>query len=125
MHVMPPNIPERRHSRLFTLSAKVSLNDLAAVEAKAATAGLTKSAYLRQAAISGQVQPRTVIPQINQQHWSNLSRTVANLNQVAVHLNSGGVVDASVMTVLVENLKVLTAVRSSLLGMEVPHGLPN
>jgi len=61
MNALPPNVAEKRNSRLLTVSTKVSLTDLSALEEKASEAGLTLSSYVRQAAVAGQIQPRTVI----------------------------------------------------------------
>lgn len=105
-----------------TLSTKVSIDEAAVLTEKAKQAGLTVSALVRQAAIDGQVQPRTVIPQINQEHWADLARMGANLNQIASRLNEGGPVDAHLSTLLDDNRKLLTDVRAALIGAEVSHG---
>ena len=83
MNALPPNVAEKRNSRLLTVSTKVSLADLVALEEKATLAGLTMSSYVRQAAVAGQIQPRTVIPEINRQDWGELGRLANNINQIA------------------------------------------
>jgi len=125
MNALPPNIADNRNSRLLTLSTKVSLSDLSILGEKAALAGLTMSSYVRQAAVAGQVQPRTVIPEINRKDWADLGRLAGNINQIATRLNQGGTVTGSDLTVLTEIRHILTGIRASLIGMEVPNGLSN
>jgi len=103
----------------------VSLSDLSILGEKAALAGMTMSSYVRQAAVAGQVQPRTVIPEINRKDWADLGRLAGNINQIATRLNQGGSVTGSDLTVLTEIRHILTGIRASLIGMEVPHGLSN
>ena len=125
MNALPPNVAEKRNSRLLTVSTKVSLADLAVLEEKATLAGLTKSSYVRQAAVAGQVQPRTVIPEINRQDWGELGRLANNVNQIATRLNRGETIDAKDFAVLAEISRVLGQIRAAILGLEVRHGLPN
>ena len=125
MNALPPHVAEKRNSRLLTVSTKVSLTDLSALEEKATLAGLTMSSYLRQAAVAGQVQPRTVIPEINRQDWGELGRLAGNVNQIATKLNQGGSINGSDLTLLAEIRKLLSQVRASLLGLEAQHGLSN
>ena len=83
------------------------------------------SSYVRQAAVAGQVQPRTVIPEINRQDWGELGRLAGNVNQIATKLNQGGSINGSDLTLLAEIRKLLSQVRASLLGLEAQHGLSN
>jgi len=46
MNALPPHVAEKRNSRLLTVSTKVSLTDLSALEEKATLAGLTMSSYV-------------------------------------------------------------------------------
>jgi hypothetical protein len=125
MNALPPNIADKRNSRLLTVSTKVSLADLAALEEKASQAGLTMSSYVRQAAVSGQVQPKMIIPTINRQDWGELGRLAGNINQIATRLHQGGAIGASDLAALAEIRKFLGQVRAALIGLEVPHGLSN
>jgi tellurite resistance protein len=126
MNALPPNVPEKRNSRLLTVSTKVSLTDLSALEEKATLAGLTMSSFVRQAAVAGQVQPKTVIPTINRQDWGELGRLAGNVNQIAVRVNQGGEIGASDFAVLAEICRHLGQIRAAILGLEGhPHGLPN
>ena len=101
------------------------LTDLSALEEKATLAGLTMSSYVRQAAVAGQVQPKTVIPTINRQDWGELGRLANNINQIATRLNRGGSIGASDSAVLTEISRVLGQIWAAILGLEVRHGLPN
>ena len=58
------------------------------------------------------------LPSINQEAWSSLARPLANLNQIARHLNSGGKpgVDA-VMSAISQVKSALTDVRDLLIGV--------
>jgi len=125
MNALPPNVAEKRNSRLLTVSTKVSLADLSALEEKARQAGLTMSSYVRQAAVAGQIQPRTVIPEINRQDWGELGRLAGNINQIATRLNQGGTIGASDSAVLTEISRVLGQIRAAIIGLEAQHGLPN
>jgi len=113
----------RPHSRLLTRSTKFNYTDDLLVDERARAAGLTRSAYIRQAAVTGQVQPRVVIPQINQRQWIELGKMGGNFNQIASHLNHGGAVDANLQPLLAENRRLLGEVRASLVGLEAQHGL--
>ena len=101
-----------------TLSTKVGFDEAAALRERASQAGLTRSAFIRQAAIAGTVTPRPDIPEINKDQWSDLGRLGGNLNQIAFHLNEGGAVDANLDTLLDETRKLLSAVRAKLIGLE-------
>jgi len=126
MNALPPHVAENRNSRLLTVSTKVSLADLSALEEKASQAGLTMSSYVRQAAVAGQVQPRTVIPEINRQDWGELGRLANNINQIAIRVNQGGTIGASDYAVLAEICRHLGQIRAAILGLEGhPHGLQN
>lgn len=102
-----------------TLSTKVSFDDVAILDGKAALAGLTRSTFIRQAAISGNVVPRVVIPEINQAQWVDLGRVGGNLNQIACHLNEGKPIEANLSLAIEATRKVLSDVRSVLIGLEV------
>jgi len=108
-----------------TLSTKVDVDGAAALRERARQAGVTVSTFLREAALTGQIQPHTPIPQINQDQWADLARIGGNLNQVATHLNSGGPADAKIPTAIDECRALLSTVRAALLGLDVPHDRPN
>jgi hypothetical protein len=117
MSALPPT------KKNVTLSTKIGLDDAAALKERARLAGVTVSTFLREAALTGQVQPHTPIPQINQEQWADLARVGGNLNQVATHLHGGGPVDARVAATIDECRAVLSTVRAAILGLEVPRGM--
>jgi len=117
---MSPLPPTKKN---VTLSTKIGIDDAAALKERASQAGVTVSTFLREAALTGQVQPHTPIPQINQDQWADLARIGGNLNQIATHLHGGGPVDARVSAAIDECRAVLSTVRAALIGLEVPHGV--
>jgi len=68
-----------------------SPSEKADISAKARRAGLSFSSYIREVVIGHKVVD--ALPSINAQQWQSLSRTTANLNQIAKHLNEGKVVN--------------------------------
>ena len=57
------------------------------------------------------------LPSINQEAWSSLARPLANLNQIARHLNSGGKVSVDTVRRELSDVKsLLCDVRSQLMG---------
>jgi hypothetical protein len=109
----------------ITLSTRLSFEDAATLRGKASGAGLTTSAFLRQAGLAAEVKPRPLIPEINQEQWRDLGRLGGNINQIAFRLNDGGEVDANLGTLLDETLRLLGAVRATLIGLEAQDGLPH
>lgn len=113
-------------TREVTISTRVTINDSVEIVRMAKEAGVSKSEFVRQAALTGKVVPPSVVPEINQEHWLALARMGANLNQLAVHLNSGGIVDDSVRELLDEIRQLLAEVRATLIDAEGgQHGLPH
>ena len=116
MSAQPPS------RRSVTLATKVTRDEAAILAQNASVAGVTMSAYLRQAGIAGKIEPRAIIPEVNQAQWADLGRVGSNLNQIAARLNDGGQVDASVPAAIEDTRILLSAVRSALIGVEVPNG---
>ena len=121
--ILPPQ--DRLHSKLITLATKVSARDLATIQAKLNASSLSISTYLREAALSAQVNPPTIIPQVNSDQWEELGRMGSNLNQIAAGLNARGVIDPYLQELLDHNRTLLAQVREALLGKESHHGVPN
>ena len=111
-------LAQRAHSRVLPLTAKFTLADYERVRAEASTNGLPVSAYLRQKALSGTVQPPTVISPICQAQWHLLARLGTNLNRLIFLLNSGVVgAELADLRCTIEAAKVeLQAVRNHLIG---------
>jgi small-conductance mechanosensitive channel len=114
--------PAFRYSKRCILATRVCLEDLLKIKALANTAGLSESAFMRQAALTGKIQPPLVIPQINESQWRELARLAANLNQIAARLNSGEAPDAELPALLQEIRRILAEIRAALIGAEGTHG---
>lgn len=74
--------------RLVTIGVRVSLPELAELQAKAAFMGVTPAQWLRQAALVRRLPPAPV-PAVNREQYVELARLSANLNQLAWHANRG------------------------------------
>lgn len=72
---------ESRHNQL-TLS--LSNAELALLKARAFESKSRLSIYIREAALNS--APK-IVPEFNQKAWIELSKSAANLNQIARHLN--------------------------------------
>lgn len=85
------------------------------VEAKAQQSGLAFSAFIREAALGAKI---TALPSANIQLWQELSRTTANLNQIAKHLNEGKLphLDPSLLQEIGQQVRAL---RLDLMGGEL------
>lgn len=83
------------------------------VESKAKLVGLSRSAFLRKAALGHRLEP---VPVANAQQWSSLARLVGNLNQITHAINAGRAhgVDPG----LIDALQVeVRALRRALIGV--------
>lgn len=77
-------------SRDDFLHIRVSQSEKSRIESKADQADQSVSAYVRQSALDQSIRP---VPEVNREVWSDLSRGLANLNQLARHANEGNVVE--------------------------------
>lgn len=82
----PPGDPDA--VRVHRVNARLSPSELAALTFKAAAAGMTPAQWLREAALSRRL-PSPPVPAINREHYAELARLAANLNQLAKAANSG------------------------------------
>ena len=105
-------------AKQVTVSTRVTISDSLQLARRAKEAGLSKSAFVRQAALTGTIQPQAEIHQINEQHWQALAGMGANLNQLAAHLNAGGYSADGQPGLLEECRRLLADVRASLIGAE-------
>lgn len=83
------------------------------VEAKAKAAGITPSAFVRQAALN---QLPAKIPEPNHEAWIKLGPALANLNQIARKLNLDQDFTKADLMAIVSCRAELRALRHSLLG---------
>ena len=80
--------------RTHTVSVRMNEAELAHLDALRAPRNLQRGAYMRAAFM--QSLPPTV-PELNQKAWLELSKSAANLNQIARHLNQGKLVGVGVI----------------------------
>lgn len=90
-----------------------NLTEKAEIAAKARRAGLSLSSYLREIALGHKV---LALPSINVAQWQALSRTTANLNQIARHLNEGRQVTIDPL-LLQQAIQEVQALRLALMGV--------
>lgn len=74
--------------RATTIGVRVTPAELEALTAKAEQMGMTQAQWLREAALSRRL-PSPPVPAINREHYAELARLSANLNQLARMANSG------------------------------------
>ena len=72
--------------RGHTVSVRLNGAELEKLDAQRGAVQMQRGEYLRAAALH-RLPP--TIPEINRKAWGELSRTTANLNQIARHLNEG------------------------------------
>lgn len=65
---------------------RLSARELNSIRDRASEAGLSVSAFIREAALSTTVRAAPTVPV---QQWSELAPLAANLNQIAYQLNAG------------------------------------
>jgi hypothetical protein len=97
-------------NRTHTISTRLNDVELAELDQKCAQCNMQRGEFLRTAALHKLPEQ---IPQINREQWIELSRTAANLNQLAHHLNATEIAPA-----ISEVRAVLSEFRDSLLGMK-------
>jgi len=108
----------RPRSRVLPLTAKFALDDYERVRADASSNGLPVSAYIRQKALSGTVQPPMVINPICHEQWRELARLGGNLNRLLYLMNTGVTgPELATLQPTIETIKAeLKAVRDYLIG---------
>lgn len=74
--------------RASTIGVRVSVEEYAALRAKAEQMGMTPAQWLREAALSRRL-PSPPVPPINREQYAELARLAANLNQLAHGANIG------------------------------------
>jgi hypothetical protein len=79
---------------------------------KANLAGLPFSTFIRETALGKKI---TALPTGNIQHWQELARTTANLNQISKQLNEGKLINID-SSLLIELSQQVQALRLELLG---------
>jgi hypothetical protein len=80
-----PDPKPREEQRLHPVSCRLTDAELALLDERRGK--ISRGEWLRRAALA---QPPRIVPEINKQAWSELSRTASNLNQMTRALNEGG-----------------------------------
>lgn len=94
------------------VSVRLHAGELAWLDEQRGPVRMGRGEYLRSAAL-GKLPPQPA-PEINRGAWLELSRSAANLNQLAHHLNSAGAIESSVEAV--EITAELAKFRAALIG---------
>lgn len=74
--------------RASTIGVRVSVEEYAALRAKAEQMGMNPAQWLREAALSRRL-PSPPVPPINREQYAELARLAANLNQLTRLANEG------------------------------------
>jgi integrase len=111
---MPRPLYPKERLREKRLDVYLSPDELSAIQAKAADAGLRLAEFARAAALGVKVQ---AVSEINAARWSELAATCSNLNQLAKAANEGRVVNIP-PDLLLELLDQVQAFRKALLGVD-------
>lgn len=106
-----PYPPEKLRER--RLSVYVTETEYQALEKQAQAVGMKVPAYLRETAFKR--IPKSV-PKLNQEAWAQLSKSAANLNQIAHRLNAFEQGDRGTMPELQELRESLANFRLALIG---------
>lgn len=85
-HKSGPKPLDPKDKRTHTVSVRMNEAELAHLDALRAPRKLQRGAYMRSAFMQS-LPP--AIPELNQKAWLELSKSAANLNQIAKHLNQG------------------------------------
>lgn len=111
--VGPTRLPVNE-KRSHTVSVRLNDAELAALDTQRSPVQMQRGEYLRAAALH-RLPP--IIPETNQQQWIALSRSAANINQIARKLNESGFELSDVNLIKSE----LTVFRMGLIGTRSYH----
>lgn len=101
--------------RLHTVSVRLNKDELAHLDQIRASVGMQRGEYMRTAALH-RLPP--TIPALNREAWAGLSRSAANLNQIAHRLNLVEQGDRSSMPTIDDIAKALADFRRRLIGVD-------
>ena len=100
--------------RVATIGVRVSAEEYARLRSKAYAMSMTPAQWLREAALTRRL-PSPPVPPINREHYAELARLAANLNQLAKAANEGRVIPMD--DELLHNVnKEVSRLRLALLG---------
>ena len=102
--------------RTATIGVRVSASEYTRLREKACQLGITPAQWLREAALSRRLPPPPV-PAVNREHYAELARLSANLNQLAKAANESRpvIVSTTLLNKLTTEVKRL---RFALIGVE-------
>jgi len=100
--------------RVHRINARLTADELSALNQKAALLGIPPAQFLRDAALKRRLPPPPV-PAINRQQYAELARLSANLNQLAHAANSGQPVTVP-FTLLQQMSEEVTRLRLALIN---------
>ena len=72
--------------RIHVVMARFDSEELKRLETLRKMLGMTKGRYIRERALLD-IPSNMIVPEINREAWTALSRSASNLNQIAHHLN--------------------------------------
>lgn len=100
--------------RVATIGVRVSAEEYSRLRSKAEAMSMTPAQWLREAALTRRL-PSPPVPPINREHYAELARLAANLNQLAKAANEGRVIPMD--DELLRNVnKEVSRLRLALLG---------
>lgn len=102
--------------RVATIGVRVSANELADLQAKAAELGVAPAQWLRLAAQTRRLPPMPV-PAVNREQYVELARLSVNINMLAKHANSGKPVTVA-DELLKRLIREVSSLRLELLGLK-------
>lgn len=102
--------------RSEVVSLRLTPGELASLQADASIEGALVADLVRARALGKTAQVRQTIPTLNREAWSELSRTAANLNQLAAYLNGALASGPDAETTLSELASAVAEVRRALIG---------
>ena len=99
------------------IPVRVSNDEKSALQNLAKKSGLSLSEFIRRSALGKEIEPATIIPEINRATYGELLKIGVNLNQIALKLNQNQIPERER---LVNNLtlcvKLTKDVRGQLIG---------
>jgi len=106
--------PKKENPRTAQVVVRLTHDERARLEEIAGETHISE--YMRAAAFKRAARIPPKIPELNQEAWSELSRTASNLNQLAHRANSGQVVGGDELQAAIKHCrKLLADVRTLLL----------
>jgi uncharacterized protein YndB with AHSA1/START domain len=107
---------EAGEKREHTVSVRLNPDELTRLDQARGTVGMQRGEYLRAAALH-RLPP--TIPALNREAWAALSRSAANLNQIAHRLNLADQDERAVAPSTTDVARVLADFRRALIGADL------